>query len=91
VRQIAPNGAVPIDYIDTLALLDQAISNPGADGLTNTMQPAWTGHPAESNSGVLNATGSAQGGYLFFDGLHPTATGHSLLDDAGTQTLTGTA
>ena len=40
---------------------------------------------------MLAATGAAQNGYLFFDDLHPTAAGHSLLAAAVTQTLTGTA
>jgi phospholipase/lecithinase/hemolysin len=91
LQQIMASGSASIDYVNTFGLLDTAIANPGAYGLTNVTQPVWTGNLTDSHSGVFNATGAAQGGYLFFDDLHPTATGHSLLASAVTQTLTGTA
>ncbi len=88
LQQLMASGAVSIDLIDTYSLLDMAIANPAAYGLTNVTQPVWTGNLTDSHSGVLNATGAAQGGYLFFDDLHPTATGHALLAADVTQTLT---
>jgi outer membrane lipase/esterase len=88
LQQIVASGAASIDLIDTYSLLDTAIANPTAYGLTDVTQPVWTGNLTDSHSGVLNATGAAQNGYLFFDDLHPTATGHSLLAAAVTQTLT---
>lgn len=91
LQGIMASGAAKIDYIDTFGLLDAAIANPGAAGLTNVTQPVWTGGYTDANSGTLNAAGAAQSGYLFFDGLHPTATGHTLLANSVTQTLTGTA
>jgi phospholipase/lecithinase/hemolysin len=91
LQQIVASGAASIDYINTFGLLDTAIANPGAYGLTNVTQPVWTGNLTDSHSGVLNATGAAQNSFLFFDDLHPTATGHALLAAAVTQTLTGTA
>ncbi|HEY0185577.1 MAG TPA: SGNH/GDSL hydrolase family protein [Rhodopila sp.] len=91
LQQIVASGAASIDYVDTFGLLNAAMATPGAYGLTNVTQPVWTGNLTDSHSGALNATGAAQNGYLFFDDLHPTATGHSLLATAVTQTLTGTA
>jgi phospholipase/lecithinase/hemolysin len=90
LQQIVASGAASVDYIDTFALLNTAIANHATYGLTNVTQPVWNGNLTDSNSGTLAATGSAQAGYLFFDDLHPTATGHSLLAADVTQTLTGT-
>lgn len=91
LRQIVASGAASIDYVNTFSLLDTAIANPAAYGFTNVTQPVWTGNLTDAHSGVLHATGAAQNGYLFFDDLHPTAAGHSLLAEAVTQSLTGTA
>jgi phospholipase/lecithinase/hemolysin len=91
LQQIVASGAASIDYVNAFALLDTAIANPGAYGLTNVTQPVWNGNLTDSHSGTLAATGAAQTGFLFFDGLHPTATGHSLLASAVTQGLTPAA
>ena len=91
LQQIMASGSASIDYVNTFGLLDTAIANPAAYGFTNVTQPVWTGNLTDSHSGTLAATGAAQNGYLFFDGLHPTAATHSLLAQAVTQTLTGTA
>jgi phospholipase/lecithinase/hemolysin len=91
LQQIMASGAASIDYVNTFGLLDTAIANPAAYGLSNVTQPVWNGNLTDSHSGTLAATGAAQNGYLFFDDLHPTAAGHSLLAAAVTQTLTGTA
>jgi phospholipase/lecithinase/hemolysin len=91
LQQIMASGAASVDYINTYAMLDTAGANPSAYGLTNVTQPVWNGNLTDSNSGTLAATGAAQNGYLFFDDLHPTATGHSLLAAGVTQSLTGTA
>ena len=91
LQGIIASGAAKIDYVDTFALLNLAIANPSEFGLTNVTQPMWTGGYTDPGSGVLKAVGQAQSGYLFFDGLHPSATGHALLAASVTQTLTGTA
>jgi phospholipase/lecithinase/hemolysin len=91
LQQIVASGAASIDFVNTFALLDTAIANPAAFGLTNVTQPVWNGNLTDSHSGTLAATGAAQNGFLFFDDLHPTAAGHSLLAAAVTQSLTGTA
>jgi phospholipase/lecithinase/hemolysin len=91
LRQIVASGAASIDFVNTFGLLDTAIANPGAYGLTNVTQPVWSGNLTDPHSGTLAATGAGQNGYLFFDDLHPTAAGHFLLASAVTQSLTGTA
>jgi phospholipase/lecithinase/hemolysin len=90
LQQVMATTGASIDDVNTYGLLDAAIANPGAYGLTNVTQPVWNGTLTDPNSGTLAATGAAQNGYLFFDSLHPTATGHALLAGAVTQVLTGT-
>lgn len=91
LQQIMAADHVSIDYIDTYSLLNQAIASPATYGLTNVTQPLWNGTLTDSHSGTLAASGAAANGYLFFDSLHPTATGHGLIASGVTQTLTGTA
>lgn len=91
LQAIMATGAAKIDYIDTFGLLDAVIANPSPFGFTNVTQPLWTGNYTDPHSGGLRAVGTAQAGYLFFDGLHPTAQTHYLLAASVTQTLTGTA
>lgn len=59
--------------------MDQVINNPAGFGLQNVTVPVWTGNFTDSSSGTLNATGAAQNQYLFFDSLHPTEQGQSLV------------
>jgi outer membrane lipase/esterase len=91
LRQIVASGAASIDYVNTYALLDAAVANPAAYGFSNVTQPVWTGGLTPGSGGTLNAIGTAQNGYLFFDDLHPTAEGHALLAAVVTNSLTGTA
>jgi phospholipase/lecithinase/hemolysin len=91
LQQIMAVSGAEIDFVNTFALVDAAIANPGADGLTNVTQPVWNGNLTNPHSGTFAATGAAQNGYLFFDNLHPTAAGHALLAGAVTQSLTGVA
>lgn len=91
IRQIVASGAASINYVDTYTLLDNAIAYPSTYSFSNVSQPVWTGNLTSSQSGVLNATGPAQNGYLFFDDLHPTAAGHAYLATAVAQSLTPTA
>jgi len=68
-----------IHLVNTYALIDQAVKDPGKFGLTNVTTPVWTGNFENPLSGTLNATGAAQNTYLFFDHLHPTETGHAAI------------
>ena len=65
-----------VDLVDSFGLIDKAVANPAAFGLTNVTTPVWTGNFDNPFSGTLNATGAAQNKFLFFDHLHPTETGH---------------
>lgn len=91
LQAIMATGAAKIDYVDTFGLLDGVIANPAPFGFTNVTQPLWTGNYTDPNSGGLRAVGTAQAGYVFFDGLHPTAQTHYLLAASVAHTLTGTA
>ncbi|HTB45854.1 MAG TPA: SGNH/GDSL hydrolase family protein [Acetobacteraceae bacterium] len=91
LQAIAASGAAKLDLLNTYALLDQLVASPGSYGFTNASSPVWTGNLTSSSSGVLQATGSAQNGYVFFDAMHPTAQAHTLLADAAMQELTGVA
>ena len=71
-----------IHLVDTYSLIDQAVANPAKFGLKNVTTPVWTGNYENPLSGHLNATGAAQNFYLFFDSLHPTATGHEAVANA---------
>jgi phospholipase/lecithinase/hemolysin len=87
LSSLAVKDHLNLHLVDTYSLLDQGIANPSAFGLTNVTQPVWTGTYNNPASGTLNANGAAQNGYLFFDGLHPTATGHQLLATAAYSSL----
>ncbi len=76
-----------LHLVDTYSLLDRGIANPAAFGLTNVTQPVWTGNFNNPASGTLNAKGAAQNGYLFFDSIHPTATGHQIIATAANASL----
>ncbi|HXA23933.1 MAG TPA: SGNH/GDSL hydrolase family protein [Acetobacteraceae bacterium] len=91
VQQLQASGALKIDLVDTFSVIDQVIANPGAHGFTNVTEPVWTGNLTDPKSGTLNATGSAQNQFLFFDSLHPTAQAHALLASGIAQSLTGVA
>ncbi len=82
LTSLAAKDHLNLHLVDTYSLLDQGVATPSAFGLTNVTQPVWTGNYTNPASGTLNAKGAAQGGYLFFDGLHPTATGHQIIATA---------
>jgi phospholipase/lecithinase/hemolysin len=68
-----------IEILNAFQLIDDAVADPSKYGLKNVTEPVWTGSYENPFSGKLNATGSAQNSYLFFDHLHPTETGHTAL------------
>lgn len=65
-----------IHLIDAYTLIDNAVADPARYHLTNVTTPVWTGNYYDPFSGHFNAIGAAENKYLFFDHLHPTATGH---------------
>ena len=60
-------------------LFNSAIATPSAYGLTDVSDPAHTGDPSYLGTGTIVANPS---GYLFWDELHPTTTGHALVAQA---------
>jgi phospholipase/lecithinase/hemolysin len=80
-----------LHLVDTYALLDQGVANPAAANLTNVTTPIWTGNYHDPGSGVLNASGAAQNGYLFFDSIHPSAAAHAILASVAYDSLVSAA
>jgi phospholipase/lecithinase/hemolysin len=84
---LATSDNLAIHLVNTYALIDEAVADPAAFGLKNVTTSVWTGNYENPFSGHLNATGKAQNAYLFFDHLHPTATGHLALANAAYASL----
>ena len=70
--------------LNTYALLDQAVQDPGAFGFSNVTDPCWTGGFTGYAGGgsVCSTLPAVQDTYLFWDDVHPTAAGHLLVADA---------
>ncbi len=64
---------VTIRSLDVEALFDNLVANPAQWGFTNVI---------DRGQGVADATG-----YVFWDGVHPTARGHTLLSEAALQAV----
>jgi phospholipase/lecithinase/hemolysin len=87
---VASASGTRIQIVDSNTLLNAAIANPAAYGLTNATTPVYTGDNGSFNSGGLAASGAAaQDQYLFFDSIHPTETGHGAIADLAEQQLSG--
>jgi phospholipase/lecithinase/hemolysin len=90
--QLGTIGSAAIHVVDAYQLVDNAVADPAAYGLTNTTSPVWSGSYTSASSGTLAATDPAtQDQYLFWDHLHPTEAGHQALAEAAEQQLSGTA
>jgi phospholipase/lecithinase/hemolysin len=87
LQSVAGVDGLNVHLVDTFALLDAAIANPAAYGLTNVTDPVWTGNYTDPSSGTLRANGAAADSYLYFDSLHPTAHGHAVLASAAQASL----
>lgn len=88
LSSLAAREHLNLHLVDTYSLLGRGVADPAAFGLTEVKTPIWTGNYLDPRSGALNATGAAQSGYLFFDGIHPSATGHGFLAASAHQSLT---
>jgi phospholipase/lecithinase/hemolysin len=70
-------GSVPglkLSYLDTFALVDAVVADPGAFGFTNVTDPCYIG--TFFGGGSVCATPDS---YLFWDMDHPTAAGHAVI------------
>ena len=75
----ASNPSLTIYRFDVTALVNQAISNPQAFGLTNVTTPAAPGLEPGATSYDTSKIAANANQYLFWDDLHPTATVHAIL------------
>ena len=88
--QLAALTGVNVHVVNAYNLIDAAIANPAAYGLTNVTTPVWNGTFTSASSGTLAATTvAAQNQYLFFDTYHPTETGHQAIAAAASTALSG--
>ena len=78
IQTLVAQSGVKVDLVDTYGMLDGLIANPARYGFTNATQPIWTGNLTDSQNGTL-VPAAAQNGYVFFDGLHPSAAAHAAL------------
>ena len=63
------------DQVEVDEFLDEVVANPASYGLANVTERCYTGDDITFNgSGDVCPTPSS---YLFWDGIHPTATGHA--------------
>jgi phospholipase/lecithinase/hemolysin len=72
---LAATDSAHLTVLDTYALIDAAVGDPGKFGFTNVTDPCLTGAVNYSGGTVCATPGS----YLFWDDLHPTARGHALV------------
>ena len=88
--QLAAITGATVHVVNTYALLDDAVANPAAYGLTNVTTPVWNGNFTSAGSGTLAATTPAtQNQYLFWDTYHPTEAGQQGIADLAEQQLSG--
>jgi phospholipase/lecithinase/hemolysin len=88
--QLAAITGVNVPVVNTYTLLDDAIADPAAYGLTNVTTPVWDGNFTSASSGTLAATNTAeQDQYLFWDTYHPTETGQQAIANLAEQQLSG--
>jgi phospholipase/lecithinase/hemolysin len=90
LANLATTSGARIQVVDSYGLIDNAVANPAAYGLSNVTAPVWSGNYTSAASGTLAATAPAtQDQYLFWDHLHPTETGHQALAGAAEELLSG--
>jgi phospholipase/lecithinase/hemolysin len=92
LQSLAAVDHLKLDFVDGYGLLDSAVANPAAFGLTNVTDPVWTGNSMDPSSGILRATTpAAQDQFLFWDSVHPTASVHAIVGETAYQSLLATA
>ncbi len=71
---LASTPGIDVSYLNTFSLLDSAVADPAAFGLTHATRPCYVG--PYTGGGSVCATPDQ---YLFWDALHPTATGQTII------------
>lgn len=77
MQTVAASTRANIISVDVQSLFSAVAANPNAFGFTNVTQ----------GCSLVSATACASGGYLFWDGVHPTTAGHAMLSRAVQQYL----
>ena len=65
--------------LNLFSLIDQVTASPSSYGLTDVKDQAYTGDNDFLGNGTINPNAST---YLFWDSIHPTTTGHTLIAQA---------
>lgn len=68
---------IDLTFLNTLALLDDAVAHPSTFGFTNVTDPCYVG--PYTGGGTVCADPDQ---YLFWDTLHPTRADHAIIADA---------
>ncbi|MCC6422408.1 MAG: SGNH/GDSL hydrolase family protein [Phycisphaerales bacterium] len=76
---IALSPGLNLHLLDLNTLFNNAIANPATYGLTNVTDAAYTGDPDYEGVGTVVPNPA---GYLFWDEVHPTTLGHSMVAQA---------
>jgi len=71
-----------LSYLDAFSLVDAAVADPGAFGLSNVTDPCYIG--PLTGGGTVCATPDQ---YLFWDGEHPSSASHAILAAAAADAL----
>ena len=71
-----------VSFLDTFSLINQAVANPAAFGLTDATDRCYIG--SLTGGGTVCSTPDT---YLFWDGQHPTASAHALIAEAALQAV----
>ena len=79
--------ALKLYRLDTFGLFNSVISNPAGYGVTDVTSSCYSGDALNSIFG--GSVCSSPNTHLFWDGLHPTSTGHAILAQAAFSLLEG--
>jgi len=79
IAEIRSETGMQIQVLDAMGLVNAAVNVPQAFGLQDVTDSCWTGDELDPASGAVCAKPSV---YLFWDQIHPTATGHALIAGA---------
>jgi phospholipase/lecithinase/hemolysin len=74
---------VSLKVLDTYSLIDTIVADPLPFGFSNVTDPCLTGEVNDAGGTACSNPNQ----YLFWDTLHPTAAGHTLVADAAFQVL----
>jgi len=86
---LAAGKSINISVLNTYALIDAVVADPGLYGFTNVTSPCYTGtYFGFANTMDPGAVCASPSQYLFWDGEHPTAAGQTLVADAALAVVT---